>query len=80
MLRSMNRDLDEGSTDGKYKKVINARGGVVDSATYDDRKSLSDVWYGIHEADLKRRPDGKIVSTPNYRPTPHAEGSLGFVA
>lgn len=78
-LRSMNSELNEGSTEGKYKRVINNRGGEVDELTVDNRKTLSDVWYGVHETDQKRRPDGKLVTTPYYRPTPPAEGSIGFV-
>lgn len=67
--RSMNAELNEGATDGKYKKVIRARGGAVDPATALDRADLDDAYYGIHEIQPKVRPDGKVVATPNYVPT-----------
>ena len=69
--RSMNGDLNEGATDGKYKKVIRDRGGYIDPGTTLNRLELDDHFYGIHEDRSKVRPDGKIVSTPNYvRTTP----------
>ncbi len=68
--RSLNGDLNEGSCDGKYKKVIQDRGGVVERTFYKDRVDLADQWYGIHEEPLKVTPDGKVVHTPNYVPTP----------
>lgn len=71
--RSMNAELNEGSTDGKYKKVINDRGGSVDPATYRSRIDLYDRHYGIHEEQVKLRGDGKPVHTPNFIPTAAAE-------
>lgn len=69
--RSMNADLNEGMTDGKYKKVVQDRGGFVEPTTYEDRKDLSTTWYGgIYEESNKIRPDGKVVRTPNYVSTP----------
>ncbi len=69
--RSMNAELSEGMTDGKYKKVVQNRGGFVDPSAYADRRDLSDVWYGgIYEEPSKVRPDGEVVRTPNYVPTP----------
>lgn len=62
----MNADLNEGATDGKYKKVVRNRGGFVDPGTALDRAQLDDAYYGIHEIQPKVRPDGKIVATPNY--------------
>jgi hypothetical protein len=70
--RSVNAELNEGATDGKYKKVITNRGGVVEGTTYDDRMDLADVWHGIHEAPVKVRPDGRSCSTPNFVVTPPA--------
>lgn len=67
--RSMNADLNEGATDGKYKKVVQERGGVVDPATEMNRAQLDDAYFGVHEIQPKVRPDGKIVATPNYVPT-----------
>lgn len=64
--RSMNAELNEGSTDGKYKKVINNRGGSVEHTTQFDRDDLNDIYFGIHEASVKVRPDSKTVGTPNY--------------
>jgi hypothetical protein len=64
----MNAELSEGMTDGAHKKVIRDRGGigVTDTLTVRSRVGLSDVWYGIHEDEIKVRPDGKPVHTPNY--------------
>ena len=61
--RSMNRDLDEGLTDGKYKKrATRERGGQIDPATLMNRRDLNDIWYGVHaEAPIKVRPDGKVA-------------------
>jgi hypothetical protein len=73
--RSMNGELDEGATDGKYKKIVVNRGGlgVAHSETVRARADLHDVWYGRHEAAVKVRPDGKHVHTPNYVPTAPAQ-------
>lgn len=69
--RSMNADLSEGMTDGKYKKVVTDRGGFVEPTTYEDRKDLFPFLYGgIYEETNKVRPDAKIVSTPNTVATP----------
>ena len=65
--RSMNADLNEGATDGSYKKVINNRGGFgINGAPVDARDDLNDRWFGIHETPYKHRPDGHIVATPNF--------------
>lgn len=64
--RSMNAELREGLTDGSYKKVVNNRGGVVERATYDSRNELDDVWYGIHEVELK-----DIKTQPGHNTTPY---------
>lgn len=74
--RSVNAELNEGATDGKYKKVINNRGGAVEHTSQFDRDDLKDVWYGIHETPVKIRPDSKTVRTPNYIYTPHAEPTV----
>lgn len=68
--RSANRELDEGMTDGKYRKAIMDRGGVVENCTYESRRDLTDGWYGIHEAQIKRTPDGIDVRTPYCVRTP----------
>lgn len=64
--RSMNGDLNEGATDGKYKKFVQDRGGAIDPATVQSRKDLEGTWFGVTEKQPKVRGDGKIVSTPNY--------------
>jgi hypothetical protein len=69
LSRSMNADLHEGATDGKYKKVIQGRGGVVESTTYRDRSDLFDGYFGIHETDAKVSGDGVVAPTPNFVPT-----------
>lgn len=71
--RSMNGALNEGATDGKYKKVVADR-DLADTATYNDRRDLSDAWNGIHETPDKVNPgSGRTVRTPNYVPTSTAE-------
>lgn len=68
--RRQTQELAEGMSDGKYKKVIQDRGGVVEDSTYQDRKDLSDAFYGIHEASEKVLPDGTVHVTEDYRTTP----------
>lgn len=62
----MNAALSEGTTDGKYKKVVNDRDGVVEKGTYESRSDLHDQWFGIHEQPVKVAPDGLLHATPNY--------------
>lgn len=64
--RSLTAELNEGLTDQKYKKINRDRGGVVEPTTYGERQDLNDVWYGMHETPVKRRPDGLTVRTPGY--------------
>lgn len=68
--RSCNRELDAGATDGKYKKVIADRGGVVEHDFVADRMDLTDGFYGIHEAPSMIRPDGRHCSNPYGVSTP----------
>ena len=70
--RSANAELCEGSTDGKYRKIVMDRGGVVEDTTYRARCDLTDGWYGIHEAPSKMTPDGMRVRTPYCVSTPGA--------
>lgn len=58
--RSLNAGLDEGSTDGKYRKVRPDTGGIVESTTEANRRALHPSWnYGTFaEAPLMKRPDG----------------------
>lgn len=72
-MRSMNAELDSGATDGTYKKVVRDRGGFVDAMTQDSRRDLHDIYFGIHEKDVKRAPTRGDVRTQNYRPTPEAD-------
>lgn len=76
--RSMNAELNEGATDGKYKKIIVDRGGlgVTQSATTRARIDLNDVWYGRHEDEIKIRPDGQPVHTPNFVQTPPSQAGF----
>lgn len=73
--RGMNDALSEGSTDGKYKKIVNNRDGVIDPGTYEERADLSDQWYGIHEKQVKVTPDGLLHSTPRYVGNPLVPGT-----
>lgn len=74
--RSMSAELNEGATDGKYKKVVNNRGGQVELTTQHSRDDLKDVYYGIHESSVKERQDGRSVGTPNYVYTSPAEPTV----
>lgn len=74
--RPLGAELNEGLTDGAYKKINRDRGGAVDPATYGARQDLSDVWYGVHETPVKRRPDGPAVRTAGY--VPNAPAHLYF--
>jgi len=59
--RSMNHDLEEGMSDGKYKKIVANRGGIVEKDLfYTSRHDLNDLWYGIHEDMVKILPDGTV--------------------
>lgn len=64
--RSMNADLAEGMSDGAYKKVRPNTGGVIEPTTAENRRMLSDVWYGVHEAREKPLGDGTTHTTPDY--------------
>lgn len=71
--RSMNAEMNEGSSDGKYKKVVRDRGGVIAPGTYESREDLNDQYYGIHEKTVKVAPDGLLHTTPNFVATAKAE-------
>jgi hypothetical protein len=59
--RSENKALEDGMSDGKYKKITPNRGGVVDTAMVAKvRGDLHDIWFGIHEAAIKTLPDGTV--------------------
>lgn len=72
--RSMNAELSEGSTDNKYKKIVQDRGGVIDPGTYESRADLNDEWFGIHEKKVKVAPDGLLHATPDYVVNPVVTG------
>lgn len=63
-------ELAEGATDGSYRKITRNRGGEVESTTFDQRRDLADVFYGIHEAPVKQLGDGTSDRTPDYVATP----------
>lgn len=64
--RSMAIELRLGATDGAYKHLYTNRGGVVDSATMDSRKDLSDTNFGIHEAHAMEVPGSWDSLVPAY--------------
>lgn len=64
--RSMNGELSEGSTDGKYKKVRPDTSNLTADKTYQSRADLDDRYYGIHEKQVKVAPDGLLHATPDY--------------
>ena len=43
--RSMNKELCEGSTDGKYKKLVRNRAGIVEQTTAMHRADLSEYYH-----------------------------------
>jgi len=71
--RSCNAEVRAGATDGKYKKVIADRGGVVEHTFVADRLDLIDGYYGIHEAPSMVLPDGRVCSNPYAASTPKAD-------
>jgi len=79
VTRSVIRELDEGATDGTYKKVVQNRGGLVEEGFWDARKQLSVKGYGITEAPTKAIPgsNGMEVTTPYTVPTKDPE-DLGY--
>lgn len=72
--RSMNAELAEGMSDGKYKKANTDRGGASSTGTLDTRRDLHPDTYDIVESPVKVLPDGTAhVKTPDYvhmRPQP----------
>lgn len=70
--RPLGGELNQGLTDGTYKTINRDRGGVVEPTTYAVRSDWNDVWFGIHEAAVKHRPEGLAVRTPTYVPNPPA--------
>jgi hypothetical protein len=78
VTRSCLRDFDEGLTDGRYKKVVQNRGGVVENGAWESRQDLSVKLYGIVEAGRKVLPGTDLeVVTPNTVPTKNPE-ELGY--
>jgi hypothetical protein len=79
VTRSVVRELDEGLTDGRYKKVVTDRGGLVEDGFWENRKHLSVKMYGIVEAPTKVLPgaNGMEVTTPYTVPTKDPE-NLGY--
>jgi len=61
--RSLNIGLDEGATDGTYRKVHMNRGPIVNDLTDEARRALSPSWnYGTFaEAPVMRRGDGVVA-------------------
>lgn len=73
-MRSMNAELRSGASDGRYKKVVQGRGGFPETATYDNREDLHDIYFGIHEQEEKELPGFCApVRTQAYRSTPKAD-------
>ena len=64
--RSANRELEAGATDGKYRKVVADRGGVVEHAFVGNREDLTSAFYGIHEATAMEIPGCNRVCTNPY--------------
>lgn len=54
--RSVNRELEAGATDGKYRKVIADRGGDVEHTFAANRADLTNAFYGIHESSVMQVP------------------------
>jgi len=71
-LRSMNASLNEGATDGRYKKIrpdteCADTDDKVQNLTYDTRESLSLPYYGVGMAREMRVPARlETVTTPDF--------------
>lgn len=78
--RSQNAELAEGASDGKYKKIVQDRGGVTDVETWESRRDLSNGRFDITEARNKVLGDGSIHVTPDYVATEagHLQGGSFF--
>ncbi len=61
--RSMNAELHEGSTDGKYKKFARNRGGVVEGIEADELRQLND-YYHVQELPVAE----EIPPVPPFLP------------
>ena len=73
-MRSMNAELRTGAADGRYKQIARDRGGFVEDATFENRRDLHDMWYGLHEAPAKELPGFyEPARTQGYRATPEAD-------
>lgn len=61
--RSENVGLDEGATDGSYRKNRPDTGGRIEGTTEAARRTLHPGWnYGtFQEAPIMRRPDGVVA-------------------
>lgn len=69
--RSVNRELEAGATDGKYRKVIADRGGDVERSFVGNRTDLTNAFYGIHEAASMEMPGcNRTCSNPYAVATP----------
>lgn len=73
--RSCISELEAGATDGKYRKVVADRGGVVEHTFVANREDLTSAFYGIHEAPAMQVPgcnrpcaNPYAVSTPMPSP------------
>ena len=64
--RSVNRELEAGATDGRYRKVIADRGGNVERTFVADRMDLTGAFYGIHEAPVMQAPGCNRACTNPY--------------
>jgi hypothetical protein len=64
--RSVNRELEAGATDGKYRKVIADRGGDVERSFVANRTDLTGAFYGIHEAPVMEMPGCDRACTNPY--------------
>ena len=78
VTRSVLRELDEGMTDGTFKKVVRDRGGIVEPDFWTARRQLSVKLYGIVESPEKVCPCcNNAVHTPYTIATQDPEG-LGY--
>jgi hypothetical protein len=70
--RSVNRELEAGATDGKYRKVIADRGGEVEHTFVENRMDLTSAFYGIHESPVFQVPGrpGQPCTNPYAVATP----------
>jgi hypothetical protein len=67
----MNRDLELGMAEGEHRMIVKDRGGIVESATWEARRDLSDTYHGLHECPVMHTPDALTTVNPYHVDNPN---------